>query len=73
MLTFSIVVWNMYLPMSSHRNTEFLNYINYHFVNYYKHNSFVQQFIDKPLVKPIEKYFNDALAADVVTINKQES
>ncbi|MDQ6862704.1 MAG: right-handed parallel beta-helix repeat-containing protein [Thermoproteota archaeon] len=62
-ITFSIVIWNMYLPMSSHRNTEFLNYIDYLFVNYYKHNSFVQQYIDKPLVKPIENSFN-GLAAD---------
>jgi hypothetical protein len=62
-LTFSIVVWNMYLPMSSHRNTEFLNYVNYHLVTYYKHNSFVQQYIDKPLSRPIERYFN-GLAAD---------
>ena len=58
MLTFSIVIWNMYLPMSSHKNTQFLNYIDYHIVNYYKHNSFIQQFIDKPVVKPIENSFS---------------
>ena len=62
-IAFSIVIWNMYLPMSSHRNTEFLNYIDYHFLNYYKHNSFIQQFIDKPVVQPIEHSFN-GLAAD---------
>ncbi len=63
------MVWSMDLPMSSHRNTEFMNYINSHFVTYYKHKSSVQQYIDMPLVKPIEKYFN-GLASDVVTINK---
>lgn len=63
-ITFSIVIWNMYLPMSSHRNTEFLNFMNYLFVNYYKHNSFVQQYIDKPLVKPIENSFKGLTSGD---------
>lgn len=53
------------IPMLSHRNTQFLNYITYLLVNYYKHNSLVQQYIDKPLARPIEKYF-DGLATDVV-------
>src|SRR5690348_866826 len=63
-ITFSIVLWNMYLPMSSHRNTEFLNFIIYLFVNSYKHNSPVQQYIDKPLVKPIENFFNGFTSGD---------
>lgn len=63
-ITFSIVIWNMYLPMSSTRNTEFLNFMTYLFGNYYKHDSFVQQYIDKPLVKPIENSFNRLTSGD---------
>jgi parallel beta-helix repeat protein len=62
-LTFSIVVWNMYLPVTSYKNSEFLNYINYLFVKGYKHSDFIQQYIDKPIVQPVGKYLTGLLAS----------
>jgi mannuronan 5-epimerase len=60
-VTFSIVVWNMYLPMSSYKNSEFLNYVNYLFVKGYKQSDYIQQYIDKPIVQPVGKYFAELL------------
>ena len=60
-VTFSIVVWNMYLPMSSYKNSEFLNYVNYLFVKGYKQSDYIQQYIDKPVVQPVGKYFAELL------------
>lgn len=61
-VTFSIVVWNMYLPMSSYKNSEFLGYVNYLFVKGYKQNDYIQQYIDKPIVQPVGKYFAEFLS-----------
>ena len=62
-LTFSIVVWKMYLPVTSYKNSEFLNYINYLFTKGYKDSYYIQQYIDKPIVQPVGKYLAGLLAS----------
>jgi parallel beta-helix repeat protein len=40
--TFGLVMWNMYLPMQSTKNEDFLNYVRYTAKNAYNNNSLVK-------------------------------
>ncbi len=51
--TFTIVIWNMYLPLPSNRNIEFLDYIEYTAKTTYENNEFFQNNIDMQLVQPV--------------------
>lgn len=51
--TFGIVIWNMYLPIPSSRNIEFLDYAEYTAKNTYANNEFLQNNVDKQLVQPV--------------------
>lgn len=50
--TFTIVIWNMYLPISSNRNAEFLDYAEYVATTHYNENDFLQENVDGQLVRP---------------------
>lgn len=50
--TFTIVIWNMYLPISSNRNAEFLDYAEYFARTHYNNNEFLQENVDDQLVRP---------------------
>jgi parallel beta-helix repeat protein len=50
--TFTIVIWNMYLPISSNRNAEFLDYAEYIAMTHYNENDFLQNNINNQLVQP---------------------
>lgn len=43
--TFGIVIWNMYLPVSSSRNAEFIDYLGYSAKEAYNNNEFLQNSI----------------------------
>lgn len=51
--TFIIVIWNMYLPIPSSRNIEFLDYVEYIAKTTYENNELLQNNLDKPVVQPI--------------------
>ncbi len=51
--TFTIVIWNMYLPIPSNRNIEFLDYVEYIAKTTYKNDEFLQNYLDKPVVQPV--------------------
>lgn len=53
MSTFVIVIWNMYLPIPSSRNIEFLDYAEYTAKTTYANNEFLQNNVDKQLVQPV--------------------
>ncbi|AIF84453.1 parallel beta-helix repeat (two copies) [Candidatus Nitrososphaera evergladensis SR1] len=40
--TFGIVIWNMYLPVSSNRNAEFIDYLGYSAKKAYNNNDFLK-------------------------------
>ncbi|HVX03468.1 MAG TPA: right-handed parallel beta-helix repeat-containing protein [Nitrososphaera sp.] len=50
--TFGIVIWNMYLPVSSSRNAEFIDYVEYSAKEMYDSNTFLQNHL-APVVEPI--------------------
>lgn len=50
--TFGIVIWNMYLPVSSNKNAEFIDYIDYSAREAYDSNGFLQGHV-APIVDPI--------------------
>ncbi|HXG06956.1 MAG TPA: right-handed parallel beta-helix repeat-containing protein [Nitrososphaera sp.] len=51
--TFTIVVWNMYLPIPSARNIEFLDYLEFTARTTYENNEFLQNNVDRQLVQPV--------------------
>ena len=51
-LTFTIAIWNMYLPLSSSRNTQFVDYVSYVAKNEYATNAFLQNNVESAIVKP---------------------
>ena len=54
----------MYLPVSSAKNAEFLDYTKHILVDNYKNNNYISDYIDRPVVGPIQKYFHTAMADD---------
>jgi len=52
-VTFVIVLWNVFLPLSSNRNSEFLDYMGSLIKKEYKSNDFIQKNIQEPIVKPL--------------------
>lgn len=51
--TFTIVLWNMYLPIPSSRNIEFIDYAEYTAKTIYENNEFLRNSLDKPVVQPV--------------------
>lgn len=51
--TFSIALWNMYLPVSSSRNAQFVDYLNYLAKKEYATNDFLQNNVDGSIIKPV--------------------
>lgn len=51
--TFTIVIWNMYLPIPSNKNIEFMDYLEYTAKATYEDNDFLQNSLDKQLVQPV--------------------
>ena len=61
-ITFTIITYNMYLPISSDDNAEFIEYIKHIGTDFYNHNQYVQQLIHKPITQPIQAAIEEDIA-----------
>ncbi|HEX7034018.1 MAG TPA: right-handed parallel beta-helix repeat-containing protein [Nitrososphaera sp.] len=72
--TFTIVIWNMYLPIPSSRNIEFLDYLEFTARTTYENSEFLQNNLDEPLVQPVAAQLDsqllDAIGMDVIGIGR---
>jgi len=62
-VTFTTVIWNTYLPISSNRSAEFIDYADYLLKKEYSQNDFIQQHVHIPLV---ESFSGDTEKIDVI-------
>ena len=66
-VVFTIILWNMYLPMSSSQNAEFLDYAESILSDYYSNNIYLQDYLEKPVVKPIQGYLHSISSKNDIT------
>ena len=66
-VVFTIVVWNMYLPISSSQNAEFLDYAESILLDHYSKNKYIQDYLDTPVVKPIQGYLHSISSNNDIT------
>ena len=60
--TFTIITYNMYLPISSEQNADFLEFIKHFGTDFYNDNQYVQEYIHKPIVRPIQAEIEESRA-----------
>jgi parallel beta-helix repeat protein len=58
-VVFVVVNWNLLIPLQGAQNNEIVEYIKHVFRHDYDNNIFLQQYINKPIVTPIEETILD--------------